>query len=345
MKEFVAFIVAVCLAGVTLWSYGVFGHSADVRADLPNSTSTQLNSEVIRALGYIEPVSELRRLVFKVDGVIGDCRVDVRTIVKKNDVLMVLRNQSERAAVALAEMELAVAIAERNQLFAGAPSFQIKAAADKQELLDEHVRHAKKQFDRSKALFERKSLSEEESDRAETDLIRAKKSLQQAVSELEHLKNLVRPVDQAVVEAKVQRAEAQLASARQRLADTILTAPFDGTVLEILRREGEGSRMVDREPVIIFADNLRLRVRAEIDERHVSRLRQNQKAIIFGRGIGDAIVDGQLTLIKGIMGPKTVFSGAASERKDLDIVQVLIDLPPDFYAPIGLQVEVDIQVE
>ena len=103
--------------------------------------------------------------------------------------------------------------------------------------------------------------------------------------------------------------------------------------------------MFDREPVIIFADNLRLRVRAEIDERHVSRLRQNQKAIIFGRGIGDEIVDGQLTLIKGIMGPKTVFSGAASERKDLDIIQVLIDLPQEFHAPIGLQVDVDIQIE
>ena len=345
MKKFVAFIVAVCLVCATLWSCGVFGHFTDVRADLPDLTSTQMKSEVIHALGYVEPVSELRRLVFKIDGVIGECRVDVGTFVKKNDVLMVLQNQSELAAVALAEMELAVSTSERNQLVAGAPAFQIKAAADKQELLHEHVRHAKKQFDRSKALFDRKSLSEEESDRAETDLIRANKSLQQAVSELEHLKNLVRPVDQAVVETKVQRAEAQLASARQRLADTILTAPFDGTVLEILRREGEAPRMFDREPVIIFADNFKLRVRAEIDERHVSRLRQNQKAIIFGRGIGDAIVDGQLTLIKGIMGPKTVFSGAASERKDLDIVQVLIDLPPDFYAPIGLHVEVDIQVE
>ena len=45
------------------------------------------------------------------------------------------------------------------------------------------------------------------------------------------------------------------------------------------------------------------------------------------------------------MGPKTVFSGAASERKDLDIIQVLIDLPQEFHAPIGLQVDVDIQIE
>ena len=44
------------------------------------------------------------------------------------------------------------------------------------------------------------------------------------------------------------------------------------------------------------------------------------------------------------MGNKTVFSHEAAERKDLDVLQVLIDLPPDFRAPLGLQVDVDIQI-
>ncbi len=47
--------------------------------------------------------------------------------------------------------------------------------------------------------------------------------------------------------------------------------------------------------------------------------------------------------IEAIMGDKTVFLRTPSERKDLNVLQVLIDLGPDVRAPAGLQV--DVQVE
>lgn len=43
------------------------------------------------------------------------------------------------------------------------------------------------------------------------------------------------------------------------------------------------------------------------------------------------------------MGNKTVFTQASSERKDLDVLQVLIDLGPNFRAPAGPQVDVTIE--
>jgi hypothetical protein len=49
-----------------------------------------------------------------------------------------------------------------------------------------------------------------------------------------------------------------------------------------------------------------------------------------------------VALVKRLMGNKTVFSHEASERKDLDVLQVLIDLPADFRAPLGLQVGVEV---
>ncbi|MEQ8667665.1 MAG: efflux RND transporter periplasmic adaptor subunit [Pirellulales bacterium] len=344
MKTTLGVIVLLGLASVTVWSSGALDpllahHQETVRAASPEKPTT------IRALGYVEPVSELRRLVFKMDGVIDACLVEVGQQVKKDDLLMTLRNQGEQAAVALSEQELAVASAERNQLLAGTPQYQVIAAEDRVELLREHVRYAEKQTERAKALQTRKSITEADFDEYETEAIRAKKSLQQAESELAHLKNVVRNVDQAVADAKVKRAEAQLRAAKERLNDTVLTAPLDGTVLEILRREGEGPRLLDREPVIVFADTSRLCVRAEIDERFVANLKLNQKAVVFGRGLGTKKVEGSVVLIKGVMGPKTVFSREAAERKDLDIVQVLIDLPVDFQAVIGLQVDVEVVLE
>ena len=74
-------------------------------------------------------------------------------------------------------------------------------------------------------------------------------------AELLYLRQKVRPEQTAVAEAEVRRAEAAVAEADQRVADTRLTAPFDGTVLKCLRREGEGvSPLVPPEPVVLFGD-------------------------------------------------------------------------------------------
>jgi HlyD family secretion protein len=102
--------------------------------------------------------------------------------------------------------------------------------------------------------------------------------------------------------------------------------------------------VLDREPVLIFADDSQLRVRAEIDERYVQRLIVGQTAEVYGRGLGNTRYRGTVALVKRVMGNKTVFSHEASERKDLDVIQVLIDLPEGFTAPLGLQVDVDIQI-
>lgn len=155
----------------------------------------------------------------------------------------------------------------------------------------------------------------------------------------------MRPVDRALADARVVQAEALLAAAHVRLEETLLCAPSTGTVLEILRREGEASRGPLGEPAVVFADDSRLRVRAEIDERYVSLLREGQPARVFGRGLGGPSYSGSVALVKQVMGNKTVFSRASSERKDLDVLQVLVDLLESFRAPLGLQVDVEIKVE
>jgi hypothetical protein len=43
------------------------------------------------------------------------------------------------------------------------------------------------------------------------------------------------------------------------------------------------------------------------------------------------------------MGKKTVFSRSATERKDLDVVQVMIVMSEAFTATIGLEVDVKIE--
>ena len=49
-----------------------------------------------------------------------------------------------------------------------------------------------------------------------------------------------------------------------------------------------------------------------------------------------------MSLVKAIMGKKTVFTKSSTERKDVDVLQVLIDLPEGTTLPVGFEVDVRI---
>ena len=82
-------------------------------------------------------------------------------------------------------------------------------------------------------------------------------------------------------------AAAKKDQAAQVVADMRLVAPIDGTILEILRREGESVSAFVYEPVIVLADSSHLRVRAEIDERYVRVVRPGQAVTIHGRTLNN----------------------------------------------------------
>jgi hypothetical protein len=112
----------------------------------------------------------------------------------------------------------------------------------------------------------------------------------------------------------------------------------------VLRREGDAVRLADTQLAVLFADVSRLRVRAEIEDRFVSRLRVGQRAVVFGRGLGEEVA-GRVVQIKGVMGRKTVFAGAATERRDLEVIQVFVEAEGRLRAPVGLRVDVKVRLE
>lgn len=294
----------------------------------------------IQGIGFVEPATEARRLVFKVNGVIARCLAEVGQAYKKGDVLMALDGREQLAAVAVADAEWKLAISERDKILIGVNPHQIEAAVQKVELLNEDVRYWQNEHERAKSLFTRRTISPSEYDKIFSEWNHARSALRQANADLRYLQHFVRDEDRAVANARAVAAAARLDLARRQLEDTILRAPFDGNVLEVIKRDGEGSRLLDPEAVAVFGDISRLRIRAEFDERFVARLRVGQKATVSGRGLGDATHTGRVVVIKPVMGKKTIFSRSATERKDLDIVQVMVEMDADFSAPIGLEVDV-----
>jgi multidrug resistance efflux pump len=297
----------------------------------------------VQGVGYVEPRTEVHRLVFKTDGVIAKCLVEVGDAVKKGDLLMALDDREQQVAVAVAEREVEVARQERSRVLLGRDPFEIAAAEQKVRMMAERLRYLRREHDRNQQLLLGSAVSHADLAAGRNRMAEAEAGLKGAEAEYQHLINSVRGEDRNLAEAKVRLAQARLALSKQRLHDTTLRAPFDGKVLEILKREGEAARSTDGEAALVFADLRGLRIRAEIDERHARGIKVGQEALAFGRGLGKAVFPGRVLAVREIMGRKTVFARTAAERKDLDVLCVLIAMAEDFTAPAGLRVDVRIR--
>lgn len=112
----------------------------------------------------------------------------------------------------------------------------------------------------------------------------------------------------------VEVAAAHVNLAREHLHQTTLRAPFDGVVLDQRKQPEEACFAQAEEPVLLFADLSRLRVRAEIDEQRALHLKVGQPAELFGHNLGETRYQGRIASIKPIMGPKQTPGPRPSER-------------------------------
>jgi HlyD family secretion protein len=336
-------VIALVAGSGSSLTFLVWRPTAGSPEQVPTNTRLEPGGgNIFEGIGYVEPVSEVRQLSPKSGGVIKACYVKVGDMVRKGDPILILHDEKETAAVSLARKQLEVARAEEAQVKSGVNRYRILAAEKTVARFQAEYRYAAQDADRIRNLFGKKAASQSDMEKGDARRLQLEASLRQAEAELLNLQNYVRDVDEALMKAKVSQAAANLEVVEQQLRDLCVLAPFDGTVLKLLKRPGEGVRMIELEPVVIFGDLSRLRVRAEIDERFVKDLRVGQTAEVYGRNLLGKTYPGRVVEVEKIMGDKTVFTRASSERKDLNVLQVVIEMEPGFSAPVGLHVDVRI---
>jgi multidrug efflux pump subunit AcrA (membrane-fusion protein) len=311
--------------------------------DTAHPLSRLSEAQEVHGTGYVEPVSEVRKLMMRTGGVIKKCYYDVGDRVQKDAVIVELEDATQRAEVELAGRHLATIQAEAAHVNAGTNPYKVKVTEQTIDRLQEKLRHNKVEAERNRVMLATRSATHQDYEAAETQRRQTEVELKEQQAELEHLKHYVTPENRAWQESRISQARASLQLAEERLRETKLLAPLDGTVLKILKREGEGVGLLNPEPVILFGDTSRMRVRAEIDERYVRHLAVGQSALIHGRNLFGQTYRGKIAYLEHIMGDKTVFTQASSERKDLEVLQVLIDVEPGFRCPSGMRVDVTIQ--
>lgn len=125
--------------------------------------------------------------------------------------------------------------------------------------------------------------------------------------------------DLEVAEAQVALAEGRLAELRAAYERTFVRSPVDGLVLRIERRVGEMvSENVDT-PIVSVGDDSVLRVRTEVDEADIARLKLGQPAYVTPPAYGGR----PRPPIGSMMGRKTIRTEQPAERVDTRVLEVM----------------------
>jgi HlyD family secretion protein len=90
--------------------------------------------------------------------------------------------------------------------------------------------------------------------------------------------------DLAQNEIDLANTQSRIDSAKRSLEDTMVRSPLDGVVVQIFSRQGE---RVSPAGIIKIVDMNQLRVLADVDELHVSRLKPGGKVDVTFRGNND----------------------------------------------------------
>lgn len=344
MKRGMYLLIIAGVASVVPFLLGLHKTSSNEPKGMESLMADGRRIAHVQGVGYLEPISDVRRLSFEMVGVIESCNVDMGDQVENGQVLMKLRDDEATAAVALAKGELAGAKASRASIVRGVHGDRIEAVKMTVERLRAKCELEEIEYQRINRLFREKNAASDEFDSARLELAQTRAAVAEAEAELRHLVGFVRTEDLMVADARIMVAEANLQLAEARMAKTLLRAPFQGTVLDIHRRAGESA-----EPtvsVMSFGDLTRLRVRAEVDERFVNLLAVGQDTTMTSTGASPVTLNGAISSIKPMMGRKRLFAGSSTERADLDVVEVLIELErTDAMLPAGFRLDVTIDCE
>jgi HlyD family secretion protein len=123
----------------------------------------------------------------------------------------------------------------------------------------------------------------------------AASQLAQVKAQLDKLQRTPTAEEVAIAEAQVEQSQAALESAKLRVADGILLAPFAGTVVSVGPQVGEPVSAAT--PVVVLADLEQYYIDASIDETDIGSLQVGQDVAITLDAYPDATLTGKLTQI------------------------------------------------
>lgn len=292
------------------------------------------------APGRVEPVSGLLKLSAPVMGVIDQVLVKAGDTVFAGEPLVRLADREARAQLASAEAQADLRWRVRNKESTPSGAGPRRRAEDAVMNSETAVFNARAQLDKVSA-DKRAGKDDADVEAARNGLTRALERLLQQRDELRKI------TDEAplptTAEGQFTAARADLAGARAGLEKLTIRAPVDGTILQINARRGELASPQATTTLVTMGDMSALRVRAELDQRDIDKIKPGQPALVRADAFRGRDVAGKVSSVAPLVQPGRTATLNQRSLTDVDIVEVMIDLAEPGPLIAGMKVDVYFQ--
>jgi len=344
-----------------------------VSAEKEQTGQKTLAETIIAAPGVVEAISEEIEVGAEIAGKLRSVSVEEGDEVVKGQTIAVLENSDFEAQIRTARANIETlrssretararveqSIADRKRIENGARTEERREARADYEQTLPNVENARRELERRRKLHQTGDISREELERAANAFESAQKQSQTVKEKYNVVNADARADDLAradaairLAEANVREFDAQISEAETRartaeanLAKTIIRAPISGVILRKRLKDGESVSPEHQTGIVTIADTSKLRVRVDLDETDVAKVRENQTAYVTADAFGEQKFAARVIKIGRILGRKNFRTERPTEKVDTKILEVLLELDPNQTLPLGLRVDAFITVE
>lgn len=295
--------------------------------------------------GVIEPADRETRVAAQVTALVAEVLVKEGQQVKRGDLLVQLANGVEQAAVRAAESELSGERATLARVLKGVRVEDKDAVAAEAQAAKSRAELSASILARTEQLAKTGAATPDELERARRTSQTDQATYQATNARFRAAEAGSRSEEVAFQRARVAAAEARLAQAQAQLDRLSVSAPLDGEVLQVKVRKGELYSFGGAEPLVVMGDTRRLRVRMDVDERDIARVKLGASAYVTADAFGDERFSGKVVELARRFGRKNVRTDDPIEKNDTKVLETVIELDVNTRLVPGQRVSSFVTVE
>ncbi len=194
------------------------------------------------------------------------------------------------AKVKMAESTLFEARSRLRELESGYRREDVAMAKSRMQSADAKYLESKDEFERQKRLYEKDATTLIELRKAEEQFKRTSAEFDESKTNMQKLKQGVRDEEIEQAKSSVEKADSELRYYQASLKDYTLTSPFNGVVTEKFKHVGESVDV--GTPVLELVNPGKLRIRAELEETDVGKVKEGQSVEVITDAYKDKTYNG-----------------------------------------------------
>lgn len=278
------------------------------------------------APGRVEPKSGQVRIAAGLPGRIAEVPVAVNDVVEEGELMVRLEDEEARARLAAAEAAASSSKRERDAQSLSADREDVRKAEDAVFSAERSVTNARFELEYELAAKRSGSGSDQRLSQARRNLKSAQDKLQTerlAFATAQSKKDIPAP---SRLESALAQARAEVAVAESVLEKTRIRAPQSGTILQLQAKVGELVTPSPEQPLVILGDMSVVRVKAELDEQDISKVKVGQKVYVSSNAYPNKEFTGKVVELAPSLAAPKILQRGARRPTDVEVLEVTIDL-------------------